>query len=77
MTARITAWLQVVGNFGLIIGLVLVAIQINQNSNLSRAQLAHDAWLSSAANPDSKYFSRLRGLGQGVQDLEDSLRGVI
>lgn len=29
------------------------------------------------ANPDSKYFSRLRGFRQGVQDLPDSLLGVV
>ena len=41
-------WVQIVSNFSLLIGMVLVAVQINQSSNIARAQLAHDAWLNSA-----------------------------
>ncbi len=41
-------WVQIVSNFSLLIGMVLVAVQINQSSNSARAQLAHDAWLNSA-----------------------------
>ena len=40
-------WVQIVSNFSLLIGMVLVAVQINQSSNIARAQLAHDAWLNS------------------------------
>jgi hypothetical protein len=45
MAGKLAAWLQVIGNFGLILGLVLVAIQIRQSSDLARVQMGHDAWL--------------------------------
>ena len=45
MAAKLATWLQVFGNFGLILGLVLVAIQIKQSSDLARVQMGHDAWL--------------------------------
>ena len=45
MGDKLVAWLQVIGNFGLILGLVLVGIQIKQNSDLTRVQTGHDAWL--------------------------------
>ena len=34
------------GNLGLIVGLVLVAVQIKQNSDLAKAQLLSDGWLA-------------------------------
>jgi hypothetical protein len=37
-------WLMIIGNFGLLIGVVLVIIQINQNSELIREQLDHATW---------------------------------
>ena len=37
-------WLMIIGNFGLLIGVVLVIIQINQNSELVREQLNHATW---------------------------------
>lgn len=46
--ADLEGMLQLVGTLGLIIGLVLVAAQIRQNSNLMRAELSsdrHDAWI--------------------------------
>jgi len=45
MAGKLATWLQVIGNFGLILGLVLVAIQIRQSSDLARVQMGHDAWL--------------------------------
>lgn len=48
MNDKLKAWLQVLGNFGLIMGLLLVGVQINQNSNIARAQMANDAWLQGA-----------------------------
>jgi hypothetical protein len=36
---KLVNWLQVLGNFGLIAGLVLVAIQIQQNTDITRAQM--------------------------------------
>ena len=34
------------GNLGLIVGLVLVAVQIKQNNDLAKAQLLSDGWLA-------------------------------
>lgn len=36
---KLVNWLQVIGNFGLIAGLGLVAIQIQQNTDITRAQM--------------------------------------
>ena len=36
-------WLQIIGNFSVVAGLVLVAIQINQTSHLVRAELGSNA----------------------------------
>ena len=47
-SSRAAIWLQMVGNLGLIIGLVLVAVQIKQNNDLAKAQLLSDGWLASA-----------------------------
>jgi len=44
--AKLATWLQVIGNFGLILGLVLVAVQIKQSSDLARVQMGHDGWLA-------------------------------
>ena len=45
MNKRLLDWLQVLGNLGLLIGIVLVAVQLQQNAQLMKAQLAHDSWL--------------------------------
>ena len=45
-SSRAANWLQIVGNLGLIIGLVLVAVQIKQNNDLAKAQLLSDGWLA-------------------------------
>lgn len=37
-------WISIVGNMGLLIGVGLVVIQINQNSELVRRQLLHTTW---------------------------------
>jgi len=44
---KFSSWLQIVGNVGLIAGLVLVAVQINQNTEIARMQMLHDSWLAS------------------------------
>jgi hypothetical protein len=44
--SKVGNWLQVLGNIGLIAGLALVAIQINQNTQLARIQLIHDSMLA-------------------------------
>ena len=36
---KISNWLQVAGNFGLLAGLALVVVQINQKTEISRADL--------------------------------------
>jgi hypothetical protein len=38
-TDKLAGWLQIVGNLGIIGGLVLVAVQINQNTAITRAEL--------------------------------------
>ncbi len=48
MTGRLAGWLQVLGNLGLVLGLILVGVQIKQNSDLTRAQIGHDAWLQNS-----------------------------
>ena len=47
MGDKLAVWLQVIGNFGLIVGLALVGFQIRQSSELARVQMGHDAWLLS------------------------------
>jgi hypothetical protein len=41
---RLVNWLQIAGNLGLIAGLVLVAVQINQNTAITRADLTARSW---------------------------------
>jgi len=53
-SSRFGNWLQVIGNLGLIAGLVLVAVQINQNTELSRAQMISEGWLSAAEDLDAR-----------------------
>lgn len=36
---KLVHWLQIIGNFGLIVGLVLVAVQIQQNTEMTKAQM--------------------------------------
>jgi hypothetical protein len=45
-SSRVGNWLQIIGNLGLVIGLVLVAVQIKQNNDLAKAQLLSDGWLA-------------------------------
>ena len=39
---RVNRWLTLAANLGLLVGLILVALQLNQNSELARAQLIHE-----------------------------------
>jgi hypothetical protein len=39
-------WLQIVGNFGLVVGLILVAVQIKQSTDLAEAQMLNEGWLA-------------------------------
>ncbi|NKC00288.1 MAG: hypothetical protein GKR90_17630 [Pseudomonadales bacterium] len=47
MNQRLSSWLQVIGNFALLVGLGLVAIQINQATELTRIQMDNQ-WLGRA-----------------------------
>jgi hypothetical protein len=44
--ARINPWLSLAANIGVIAGLVLVALQINQNTEITKAQIANDYFLA-------------------------------
>jgi hypothetical protein len=39
-------WLQILGNLGLIAGLMLVSVQIKQANDLHKAQMISDSWLA-------------------------------
>ena len=57
---KIGGWLQVIGNFGVLAGLLLVALQIQQNTVLVRAELLSnesDAWISIDASKQSERFA--------------------
>ncbi len=57
---KISEWLQVIGNFGVLAGLILVAVQIQQNTVLVRAELLSnewDAWISIDASKQSERFA--------------------
>ena len=41
-SSKLANWLQILGNFGLVVGLILVAVQIKQNTDIARAQLFSD-----------------------------------
>ena len=45
-SSKAANWLQIIGNLGLIVGLVLVAVQIRQSNDLAKAQLLSDGWLA-------------------------------
>ena len=44
--SRINPWLNFAANVGVIAGLVLVAVQINQNTEITKAQIANDYFLA-------------------------------
>ncbi len=57
---KISEWLQVIGSFGVLAGLILVALQIQQNTVLVRAELIsndYDAWISIDASKQSERFA--------------------
>lgn len=57
---KISEWLQVIGSFGVLAGLILVALQIQQNTVLVRAELLSnesDAWISIDASKQSERFA--------------------
>lgn len=64
--------LQVIGSLGLVVGLVLVAVQINQNSSLMRAELSsnrYDAWLEIDASKRGDKFASV--LAKSIRNPAD------
>ena len=45
-SSEVNTWLTLVANVGLLIGLILVALQIRQNTEITRAQVANDWYLA-------------------------------
>jgi len=45
-TDKLNRWLTLGANIGVLSGLILVALQINQNSEIAKAQLANDYYLA-------------------------------
>jgi hypothetical protein len=43
---RVSHWLTLAANVGVLAGLILVAVQINQNTQITKAQLANDYFLA-------------------------------
>ena len=54
---KITRWLTLAANVGVIAGLVLVAVQINQNTQITKAQIANDYFL---AEVNDKFTNKAR-----------------
>ena len=66
-TAKVANWLQILGNFGVVVGLILVAVQINQNSE----QIQQTASLSRAEAARELFFNRINNeqLGSTYEKL--------
>jgi len=45
-TDKVNRWLTLSANVGVIAGLILVAVQINQNTQITKAQIANDYYLA-------------------------------
>ena len=41
---KLSGWITVATNVGLLLGVILVVFQINQNSELAREQIDHQSW---------------------------------
>ncbi len=57
---KISEWLQVIGSFAVLAGLILVALQIQQNTVLVCAELqsnVSDAWINIDASKQSESFA--------------------
>jgi hypothetical protein len=46
LTDKVNSWLTLLANAGVIAGLILVAIQINQNTQITKAQMLNDYYLA-------------------------------
>lgn len=49
--SKVGNWLQIIGNFGLIAGLVMVAVQIKQNTEIAQAQLISESYRTAMEVP--------------------------
>ena len=61
-TSKLSDWLQVIGSFGVLAGLILVTLQMKQSTALVRAELrsnADDAWINIDASKQSETFSQV------------------
>ncbi len=70
--SKIKEWLQVVGSFGVLAGLILVALQIQQNTMLVRAELnsnAWDAWIEIDASKQGENFAGV--LAKAIESPRD------
>ncbi len=45
-TDRLNSWFTLTANIGVIAGLILVAVQINQNTQIAKAQITNDYYLA-------------------------------
>ena len=60
-TEKLGRWLAPAANLGVIAGLILVAVQINQNTQITKAQIANDYFLADMAHEG--WQERLEYLG--------------
>lgn len=61
-SSKLSDWLQVIGSFGILAGLILVTLQMKQSTALVRAELrsnADDAWINIDASKQSETFSQV------------------
>ena len=61
-SSKLSDWLQIIGTFGVLAGLILVTLQMKQSTALVRAELrsnADDAWINIDASKQSEIFSQV------------------
>ena len=61
-TSKMNEWLHGIGNFAVLAGLILVAVQLQQSTALVRAELVsnqHDAWIAIDASKQSENFAKV------------------
>ena len=57
---RLNRWLTLAANLGLLVGLILVALQLNQNSELARAQLINEGNTTESQSGQQSWEKTLR-----------------
>ena len=61
-SSKLSDWLQIIGTFGILAGLILVTLQMKQSTALVRAELrsnAVDSWINIDASKQSETFSQV------------------